>query len=582
MASIKGSVLMLPIRIPGVDNNNNRPSMHRPFSDGSMTVETNLLTSLMSGSPHQIPMNMVSPFSFSSSLPAQTHTFDYSMNSPLSSSADRFHPAAMFSAMKFGNDNPEPPINFGNNEDQTANDERSRSQSSSRSSHVGKAPSSRSRSARKSMNDARPPPGSIQPRGRSALPGRAQSFSGPGSAQARATSQNGSGKPMGLGIGLDTHVEGEQTDSISPPDFGLNGSFGMSIPRTEIDTVSWGSGSVPSMLQPGSLGSFGETLDDAIIDSPMTPAKPLQALSDESYKKQRRRECHNQVEKRRREHINAKIEELSHLLPAMYNLPDNDEVLLDDEEEEGKPQIESGKKKKKTKRAGSMNTKSQKDAVQCKGRILSHSVQYIRDLKHVTDVQAGRIAHLEAMLMSYGVNPAIQPPAMSDAQSSLFWMGDGNSNSNTLNNQPNFDLSGTHNLEVMRPSPEPDRPFSFDHINLDARTWANTMTNGNGHDTAHDVLMSFEPSPNTASTSSVNNLRRSSESVSSSASFDRENTEALDMHSPLSMNMSISDMRGRQRERTVRKDSQAELQMSMSALLSGAGGREGNDGGMRW
>ncbi|WVW78210.1 hypothetical protein I302_100161 [Kwoniella bestiolae CBS 10118] len=569
-------------KIPGLENNNNRPSMHRPFSDGSMTVETNLLTSLMSGSPHQMPMNMVSPFSFSSSLPAQTHTFDYSMNSPLSSSADRFHPAAMFSAMKFGNDNPEPPINLANNEDPN---QRSRSQSSSRSSHVGKAPSSRSRSARKSMNDARPPPGSIQPRGRSTQPGRAQSFSGP--AQVRASSQSGNGKPMGLGIGLDTHVEGEQTDSISPPDFGLNGSFGMSIPRTETDTISWGSGSVPSML-PGSLGSFGETMDDAIIDSPMTPAKPLpHQLTDESYKKQRRRECHNQVEKRRREHINAKIEELCHLLPPFYNLPDNEEAILDEEEEEeGKPHIESGKKKKKTKRAASMNSKAMKDAVQCKGRILSHSVQYIRDLKHVTDVQAGRIAHLEAMLMTYGVNPAIQPPPIANNQSSLFWMGDNNSNPNPLNQQPTFDLSGAHSLEVMRPSPEPDRPFSFEHMNLDTRTWGNTMTNGNGHthDTAHDVLMTFEPSPNTASTSSINNVRRSSESVSSSASFDRENTEALDMHSPLSMNMSISDMRGRQRERTVRKDSQAELQMSMSALLSGvgAGGRDESDGGMRW
>ncbi|WWC86687.1 uncharacterized protein L201_001564 [Kwoniella dendrophila CBS 6074] len=558
--------------IPGIDNNNNRPAMHRPFSDGSMTVETNFLASLMSGSPHQMPMNMTSPYSFSSSLPTQTHTFDYSMNSPLSTSADRFHPSAMFTAMKFGtHDNPEPPINFGINEDA---DERSRSLSSTRSSQVGKAPSSRSRTARKSMNDARPPPGSIQPRGRSTMPGRAQSFSGP--AQGRATSQNG-GKPMGLGIGLDTHVEGEQTDSISPPDFGLNGTFGISIPRPEVDSISWGSGSVPSMI-PGSLGSFGETIDEAIIDSPVTPAKPLQALTEESYKKQRRRECHNQVEKRRREHINAKIEELSQLLPPMYNLPDNDEVIEDEEEEETKPLTG---KKKKTKRAGSTTTKAQKDAVQCKGRILSQSVQYIRDLKHVTDLQSGRIAQLEAMLMSYGVNPAIQPPPITDNQSSLFWMSNDALTANQMVQQPNFDLSGAHNLEVMRPSPEPEKPFSFDHMTIDTKSWENTV-NGNNHihGTAHDVLMSFEPSPNTASTSSINNLRRSSESVSSSASFDRENTEGGDMHSPLSMNLSISDLRGRHRDKTVRKDSQAELQMSMSALL--AGGREELDGGMRW
>nr|XP_018265248.1 uncharacterized protein I303_01608 [Kwoniella dejecticola CBS 10117]OBR87406.1 hypothetical protein I303_01608 [Kwoniella dejecticola CBS 10117] len=332
-------------KIPGVDNGSNRPSMHRPFSDGSMTVETNLLTSLMSGSPHQMPMNMVSPYSFSTSLPTQTHTFDYSMSSPLSTSADRFHPAAIFNAIKFGVDNPEPPINLGNEDNQSL-DQRSRSQSSSRSSHIGKAPSSRSRSARKSMNDARPPPGSIQPRGRSSLPGRAQSFSGGGQIGVIPNGQH-EGKPMGLGIGLDTHVEGEQTDSISPPDFGLNGNFGMSIPHNENDNVSWGSGSIPSML-PGSLGSFGETIDDAIIESPMTPAKPLHLLSDESYKKQRRRECHNQVEKRRREHINAKIEELSQLLPPAYNLPDNDEVIEDEDEEENKPQITAAGKKKRT------------------------------------------------------------------------------------------------------------------------------------------------------------------------------------------------------------------------------------------
>ncbi|WWC68159.1 uncharacterized protein I206_102082 [Kwoniella pini CBS 10737] len=566
-------------KVPGVDNGSNRPSMHRPFSDGSMTVETNLLTSLMSGSPHQMSMNMVSPYSFSSSLPAQTHTFDYSMNSPLSTSADRFHPAAIFNAIKFGVDNPEPPINFGN-EDNQSQDERSRSQSSSRSSHIGKAPSSRSRTARKSMNDVRPPSGSIQPRGRTNVTGRAQSFSG--AAQMGITNTIHEIKPMGLGIGLDTHVEGEQTDSISPPDFGLSGNFGMSIPHNENDNVSWGSGSVPSMV-PGSLGSFGETVDDAVIDSPMTPAKPLHLLSDESYKKQRRRECHNQVEKRRREHINAKIEELSQLLPPAYNLPNDEEAIEDDDEEEGKPQLTAGGKKKKTKRTGSTTTKAAlKDAVQCKGRILSQSVQYIRDLKHLTDLQSGRIAHLENMLLTYGVNTTFQPTPMANPQSSLFWMNDNNL-PNTLNQQPTFDLSGAHNLEAMRPSPELERQFSFDHMNLDARNWGNSMMNGNGqtHELAHDILMSFEPSPqNTTSSTSANNIRRSSESVSSSASFDRDNTEALELQSPLSMNMSISDMRGRQRERTVRKDSQAELQMSMSALLSQ--GRDESDGGMRW
>ena len=37
---------------------------------------------------------------------------------------------------------------------------------------------------------------------------------------------------------------------------------------------------------------------------------------EDSSKRQKRRESHNQVEKRRREHINAKIEELGKLLPV--------------------------------------------------------------------------------------------------------------------------------------------------------------------------------------------------------------------------------------------------------------------------
>lgn len=65
----------------------------------------------------------------------------------------------------------------------------------------------------------------------------------------------------------------------------------------------------------------------------MTPAHPLPSHHvDETDKKQRRRECHNQVEKRRREHINAKIEELSRLLPAVYG--QLDEAIGEDEEED--------------------------------------------------------------------------------------------------------------------------------------------------------------------------------------------------------------------------------------------------------
>lgn len=135
--------------------------------------------------------------------------------------------------------------------------------------------------------------------------------------------------PRAMSFGhLGTHFE----NTSSPPDF----SFGFPIPHR------WDNGS-----------SFDTTFDEAIVDSPP---------DQQDAKKQRRRECHNQVEKRRREHINAKIEELGHLIPAHYQQAD------DEEEEDDSP------KKRKPRR----NSMAKKDAGPCKGRVLSHSVQYIQ------------------------------------------------------------------------------------------------------------------------------------------------------------------------------------------------------------
>lgn len=187
----------------------------------------------------------------------------------------------------------------------------------------------RARSGRKmSMNDVKP----IIPRARSA--NRALSFS----------QAEGAGR---FGLGLQTHFEGERTDSVSPPDYPF--------------ALRWdGSGSLPSMQ------SFGTTIDEA-IDSPLlSPSSQLLPMHDaeERSKKQRRRECHNQVEKRRREHINAKIEELSHLLPPQYSQVEEEEEEIEDE----------SPKKRKQRR----NSMAKKDAGPCKGRVLTQSVQYIQ------------------------------------------------------------------------------------------------------------------------------------------------------------------------------------------------------------
>ncbi|WVQ79849.1 hypothetical protein IAT38_001949 [Cryptococcus sp. DSM 104549] len=630
--------------IPGGDHSSSsRPHIHRPFSDGSMTVETDLLASLMNASPHTSnaahtqnhhnPM-LPSPFSFSQSLPARHHSFDYSMPSPLSNSVnggDQFHPAAMFGALKFGNDNPEPPINLppaptvggGTPGAPAQNPTSPQARSSSQS---GKAPSSRSRSARKSMSDARPSRASIQ-RGRSTtanVPATATA-NGPTSPYARTPSTGpGSGKPMGLGIGLDTHVEGEPTDSISPPDFGVSTAFGLSIPRVAGNTGahpgdpgSWGSN---GMGMPGSMGSF-ETADDTIVESPMTPAKPLVALTDDSFKKQRRRECHNQVEKRRREHINAKIEELCTLLPERYNQQMNEEAAAEEDEEEVS---KTTGKRKKGKRSGSTN-KAQKEATHCKGRILTQSVNYIRDLQQVSDAQTSRIAQLEQLLLNFNLQPPSSsapqhathvPAQQQQQQSSLFpWMTAAldtahNPFGSASASAHQHGVDAAHGLEVMRPSPDPERPFSFDlrpawgapppaedrshghgQNQNQGQHQNHNQGQGQGHHNGHanhngDVFMTFEPSPASMSSGGSTDMHRMSGDTPSSDDGDVHNPFSIGVHSGsgAGANASIQSplgdaLRGRQRERTVRQDSQAELQMSMSSLFSG---HRDDSGGIRW
>jgi hypothetical protein len=120
------------------------------------------------------------------------------------------------------------------------------------------------------------------------------------------------------------------------------------------------------------MQSFGTTIDEAILDSPFSPTFNLPGLpfdANEESKKQRRRECHNQVEKRRREHINTKIDELSQLLPPQYQQV---EEALDEEEDEA--DADSPKKRKNRRNSAA----KQKDLARCKGRILTHSVQYIQ------------------------------------------------------------------------------------------------------------------------------------------------------------------------------------------------------------
>jgi hypothetical protein len=63
-------------------------------------------------------------------------------------------------------------------------------------------------------------------------------------------------------LSLDTHKEGERTDSVSPPQYGLSNTYPVNIPHgTPGDRVGWGaSGSVPSAI----AGSFGATTEEVL------------------------------------------------------------------------------------------------------------------------------------------------------------------------------------------------------------------------------------------------------------------------------------------------------------------------------
>jgi hypothetical protein len=210
-----------------------------------MTVDTDLLASitlqhLPQPSPFAVHQSLPDAFLASPGIPFDTpHTAG-------------FHPATFFNDFRFGNDNPEPPIDISSG---SLPDQRSRSRSATRNGG-GKATPAKARSGRKmSMNDARPPTSGSLNRGRSAHSNR------PGlSTHHRTMSHSDAGYGRhGLGVILDTHKEGQKTDSISPPEYGSNSAYG-SVAYGRLEEGSWGS--MPSLI-PGSIGSFAN--EEAVL-----------------------------------------------------------------------------------------------------------------------------------------------------------------------------------------------------------------------------------------------------------------------------------------------------------------------------
>jgi hypothetical protein len=205
-------------------------------------------------------MGTTQPFFTPGSLPNQTttnNTFDYNMVSPHSAVIDlpssasphSFQPHAMFGHLNFGTENREPPIVTASSEN-TSGHNRSRSQSSSRSSNIGKAPPARARSGRKlSMNDARP---TIQaPRGRAMQPPRSMSF-------------HTDTKPTPAMLGLAP----QRANSINSPDYTAGfEQYGIAIPRNDFGRTIWGAsgGSAPNIL-PDGMATYGASLEGTGLD----------------------------------------------------------------------------------------------------------------------------------------------------------------------------------------------------------------------------------------------------------------------------------------------------------------------------
>lgn len=151
---------------------------------------------------------------------------------------------------------------------------------------------------------------------------------------------------------------------------------------------SWSS--VPSLAP----GSFEEE------QSPITPAQGLASLYDD--KKQRRRECHNQVEKRRRENINARIEELSVLLPPHYKNVEEDEEVRTSFKTLGLHVAgqANSRTRPRTKNRPSARGRSSRTRSSTSSQSLIRDGADIRELQSTNTLLYTRIAQLEAAMSS--------------------------------------------------------------------------------------------------------------------------------------------------------------------------------------
>jgi hypothetical protein len=165
------------------------------------------------------------------------------------------------------------------------------------------------------------------------------------------------------------------------------------------------------------------------------------------------------------------------------------------------------------------------------------------DLKHITEMQAARIQHLESALLSTGFSSM---PSMSGGNDTFLWSGaEAFSTHAGVSQPPNLaPLSEHHQLEVMRPSPELESISSWQV--------------GRGQ----DGLMAFEPSPTDHSTGSAHNFRRSS-SLSASDSIDSDSKSGF---KGTPDRLLLGDLGSIPSGDRTRKMSDAELHLSMNSM----------------
>lgn len=194
---------------------------------------------------------------------------------------------------------------------------------------------------------------------------------------------------------------------------------------SQYDTGSFGESPISSPNQPASHAQISEVLKSGKHAS--LPAKvengPVPAYQTQEAKRRRRRESHNMVERRRRDNINEKIQELSHLVPMhrledekvrkhiANNSPLSPTLVATGRSPEQATSLLAGGGRRAT-GAGSISMgipPEEKDKGPNKGDILNGAVSWTRDLMWSLHVKLQQESELVELIHSLGGRYPFEP-----------------------------------------------------------------------------------------------------------------------------------------------------------------------------